>query len=194
MVNITVMRSETDRIRQLASSLTELATGLSSTDPASWTGAARAGFVENRDKQAGQCLRAAEAHSSASKTLNEYVQALTALEDFDRFGGNPQQRQKLAVHLDEATHAVTRALRQAREELTALHATLGEIITPVPVPELSGVRVVPAEAPYVASSASIARVLDPNHMHRDLSRFDRDLQQLSDAMLDFWSGTGDEAA
>lgn len=119
--------------------------------------------------------------------MQEYVTALTELRDFDQVGGTTWQHEHLTAQLDDATHAATRALRQAHEELLLLRATLSETVTPVAVPEFTGIAAPPEPRPS-PSTAVIAQVLDPNQMHRDPIRFDDELQKLSDTMFDYWSG------
>jgi hypothetical protein len=192
---INLLRGETDRVRQLAQSLEDLAGDIERADPPGWVGGARETYVEARRRQSGQVRRAAAAHELAAQALDRYVDVLTGLagrrryeSDSGALAGLEHQRVEVATHASDV-------LREAAEQLQAVRPTLPELTDGVRPATVPGAEPVAAAGPAPAAAeqapirpAPLAATVDPRAIV-DITVFCRRVQDLNDALHDHWSET-----
>jgi hypothetical protein len=180
---VNVLHSEAERLDSAARVFDEFATELRRTDPDSWSGGGRDAFAACRDKQATQLTRAADAHHSASKALETHVSTLTELSRKWQGESNPVVLARLTAQRTDAARDAAEALDKAADDLAEFRSTLSDTATAVAggLPELPLIR---RPAPPAVRERE---ALDPRLMHQDRESYDRDLQQLNDSVLRYWS-------
>lgn len=177
---VSLLRGEAARLHELAETLDDLALDLRLLAPPGWEGRAHEAYVEVRDALAKQCRFAAWAHEVASRALTNYVEILAELAERRRYEHTGDGLARLEQQRVEAALELERAWEQSIDELMTVRAVLPELVAAAPSPRLSA-SVVPA---LPASGASDP--LDPRLSDRTLYR--QHLQELSDALLDYWPG------
>ncbi|MBB5852218.1 putative T7SS-secreted protein [Amycolatopsis umgeniensis] len=179
---ISVLRSEAERLRALSRSLEDQAVELRQIDPRGWTGRGHDAYSARRTELAARCRMVAEEHARAARALDDFVAVLEQLTRNARDTADPAQLGRLAAQRAEAASVAAAVLTEVGEDLGDLRAMLEEFAPRRPLPSFTPITFVPP--PDVTADPAL---LAPDLLLADPVEFDRRLQELSDAMLLFWS-------
>lgn len=174
------LRKEAASLRHRSESLDELALDLRLSAPQGWEGRACEAYVETRDASAKQCRFAAWTHELAARAVDDYIEVVVELEARRRYELAGDGLARLEQQRVEAALQLERACAHSADELAAVKPVLPELATPAP----RGPGPVP-EPPKPRPSREPGS-LDPRLGDRAVYR--RNLQELSDALLDHFAG------